>query len=33
MDELINHRKDKDDFFARDPDSPLTFEQKREFEG
>jgi uncharacterized protein (DUF1684 family) len=33
MDELARHRKAKDDFFARDPDSPLTYEQKREFQG
>jgi hypothetical protein len=24
VDELAKHRKAKDDFFARDPDSPLT---------
>jgi uncharacterized protein (DUF1684 family) len=33
MDELAKHRKVKDDFFARDADSPLTIEQKREFQG
>jgi uncharacterized protein (DUF1684 family) len=33
MEELAKHRKAKDDFFARDPDSPLTFEQKRDFTG
>ncbi len=33
MDELARFRKAKDEFFAREPDSPLTPEQKREFQG
>jgi uncharacterized protein len=33
MDELAKHRKTKDEYFARDPDSPLSFEQKRDFQG
>ncbi len=30
---MTKFRKVKDDFFALDPDSPLSFEQKREFKG
>ena len=33
MDELASFRKEKDDLFAKDPDSPLTVEQKRGFKG
>jgi uncharacterized protein (DUF1684 family) len=33
MDALANFRKEKDELFSQDPDSPLTFEQKREFKG
>jgi uncharacterized protein len=33
MDALAQFRKEKDDFFAHDPDSPLTPEQRRSFTG
>lgn len=33
MDELENLRRDKDEFFRLDPESPLTAEQKRSFVG
>ena len=33
MDALAQYRKEKDELFAHDPDSPLTFEQKSEFKG
>ena len=33
MSKLLNIRKEKDDFFASHPQSPLTREQKREFSG
>lgn len=33
MDELAKFRKEKDELFSSDPDSPLTYEQKREFKG
>jgi uncharacterized protein (DUF1684 family) len=33
MDPLTDFRKEKDDFFAKDPDSPLADEQKRDFKG
>lgn len=33
MSELTEFRKEKDDFFARHPQSPLTPEQKRDFRG
>jgi uncharacterized protein (DUF1684 family) len=33
MDELDEFRKEKDQFFATDLESPLTSEQKRDFEG
>jgi uncharacterized protein (DUF1684 family) len=33
MDELAKFRKAKDELFSSDPDSPLTYEQKREFKG
>jgi uncharacterized protein (DUF1684 family) len=33
MDKLMEFRKTKDEYFANDPDSPLSFEQKREFKG
>jgi hypothetical protein len=33
MDELVDFRKMKDDFFAHDPQSPLTTSQKESFEG
>ncbi len=33
MNELEQFRKDKDEFFAQHPHSPLTHEQKRRFQG
>ncbi len=33
MDALAKFRKEKDELFSHEPDSPLTFEQKREFKG
>jgi uncharacterized protein len=33
MDELAKFRKEKDELFSSDPDSPLTYEQKRDFAG
>jgi uncharacterized protein (DUF1684 family) len=33
MSELTDFRKEKDNFFARHPDSPLTREQKENFKG
>jgi hypothetical protein len=33
MDDLQEFRKEKDEFFARHPQSPLTRQQKREFKG
>lgn len=33
MSELQNFRKSKDEFFAHDPQSPLTRQQKRAFQG
>ena len=33
MSELIEFREAKDSFIAKDPHSPLTKEQKREFGG
>jgi uncharacterized protein (DUF1684 family) len=33
MDALARFRKTKDDFFAHDPDSPLTPDQRRSFKG
>ncbi len=33
MSELTDFRKEKDEFFRTDPDSPLTPEQKKEFKG
>src|SRR3989304_9063593 len=33
MPELVSFRKEKDRFFARDPHSPLTSEQKKNFHG
>jgi uncharacterized protein len=33
MDSLEDYRKSKDDFFAHEPQSPLTAQQKRNFKG
>ena len=33
MDELAKFRKEKDELFTSDPESPLTYEQKRDFAG
>ncbi|MBK9008863.1 MAG: hypothetical protein IPM31_17975 [Anaerolineae bacterium] len=33
MSELTEFRKEKDEFFARHPQSPLTPEQRRDFHG